>query len=152
MRILCLDYGERRLGFAVSDETQMLATPLKVVTIEAESQAFGVTLKVLSETGAGRLLLGLPLNMNGSRGPQAEKAVAFGERLKNERGVDVVMWDERLSSREVERVLIAANSSRARRRQVLDKLSAQVVLQSYLDSLCVAAGGAIGEDGDHGPV
>lgn len=152
MRILCMDYGERRLGFAVSDETQMLATPLRVVTIVAESQAFGITLKLLAEIGAGRLVLGLPLNMNGSRGPQAKKVAAFGERLKVERGVDVVLWDERLSSREVERVLILANSSRARRRQVIDKLSAQVVLQSYLDSLCFTAGAPLVEDDDHGPV
>ena len=152
MRILCMDYGERRLGFALSDEAQILATPLKVVTIESESQAFGAALKVLAETGAGRLVLGLPLNMNGTRGPQAEKVAAFCERLRKERGLDVVLWDERLSSREAERVLLAANSSRARRRQVLDKLSAQVVLQSYLDSLGFAAGASIGEDADHGPL
>lgn len=152
MRILCMDYGERRLGFALSDETQMLATPMRVVTIESESQAFGAALRILAETGAGRLVLGLPLNMNGSRGPQAEKVAAFGERLRTERGVDVVLWDERLSSREVERVLIEGNASRSRRRQVLDKLSAQVVLQSYLDSLCFNAGDTGGEDADHGPV
>lgn len=133
-RILGLDYGEKRLGFAVSDPTGMLATPLRVETCRSEDEAAKIVAEVCAETGAGQLVVGLPLNMDGSRGPQALKVLAFVERMKGRLSMPVTTWDERLSSRAAERVLIDAGTSRKGRRGVVDKLAAQIFLQSYLDA------------------
>lgn len=134
MKTLGIDHGEKRLGFAVSDPDGSMAFPLRVVTIRDEDEALLAAMEVFKETESRRIVVGLPLNMNGSKGPSAEKAIRFASRLSEAAGVAVETWDERLSTCEAERVLLAADLSRARRKMLRDKMAAQIILQSYLDS------------------
>ncbi len=141
-RILGVDYGERRVGFAVSDPTGCLSTPLMTVTVASVEEAVDAVRQALRRAAAERVVVGMPLNMNGSKGPAAEAVEHFAERIRAALGVPVEFWDERLSTGLVERMLVEeANLSRGRRRAVRDKLAAQVILQGYLDR----AGGAAGE-------
>jgi len=133
-RILGVDYGERRLGFALSDSLEQIATPFRVERIESAAAAVRVVKKVCEDAGAARIVIGLPVNMNGSRGPQAQRVEQFAVELAAATGLPVDTWDERLSTREAEQVLLSADTSRRRRREVIDKLAAQLVLQNYLDA------------------
>jgi putative Holliday junction resolvase len=129
-----MDYGKRRLGFAVSDTTGALAFPLRVVTVHGDDDALRAVREVCRESGTDRIVVGLPLNMDGSRGAMAEHVAELAERMRSELDLRVATWDERLSTSLVERSLIEADTSRARRRQVRDKLAAQIILQGYLDA------------------
>ncbi len=133
-RILGIDYGERRMGFAVSDEAEIIAMPLCVVAVLHPRQAAEEVARRVLEKQAGAVVVGLPLNMNGSRGPAAEAVAQFVERLRKMVSVPVTTWDERLSSKAAERILIDADVRRAKRKNVIDKLAAQIMLQCYLDA------------------
>ncbi len=134
MRVLGVDWGERRLGFAVSDPGGVLALPLKVQSVVNGAEAVAAVERILAETEALLVVVGLPLNMNGSRGEMAGKVDTFVAALREVLPVPVETWDERLSTGLVERTLLAADMSRKRRKEVRDKLAAQVILQGYLDS------------------
>tara|TARA_B100000809_G_scaffold140039_1_gene137623 strand:+ start:991 stop:1437 length:447 start_codon:yes stop_codon:yes gene_type:complete len=133
-RILGLDYGTRRLGFAVSDPTGIIATSLETVAVQTDSDACQAVARLLRETGATSVVVGHPLHMNGSKSELALKVETFIERLRGSVDVPLHLWDERLSSREAERVLLEADTSRAKRKQVRDKMAAQLILQNYLDA------------------
>ena len=133
-RILGIDYGHRRLGFALSDPTEMLATPHSVVEVKSEGEAVEAAAGVCEETGAARMLVGLPLRTDGTRGDMVEAVEAFSERLRERSGLPVDTWDERFTSKIAEDVLIEAGTRRKKRRQVIDKLAAQIMLQHYLDA------------------
>jgi len=134
MRILGIDYGTKRLGLALSDEDEILASPLpvRVRTGLADDLKFVSDLTV--ERGVGRIVLGLPLNMNGSRGEMARAVQAFAAELRNACDLPVVLFDERLTTSEAERVLIQADISRKKRKNLRDGLAAVLILQGYLDS------------------
>lgn len=138
-RLLGIDYGTRRIGVAVSDETGQIALPLCVLDGRDAERAIGEIEKLCREKTAETLVIGLPVNMNGTRGPSAEAAARFGERLRARTGRQVAYWDERWSTRGAERVLIEADVSRARRKTVVDKLAAQLMLQNYLDAQGIGA-------------
>ena len=133
-RILGVDYGERRMGFAVSDEAEIIAMPLCVVAVLGSRQAAIEVARLVLEKQAGTVVVGLPLNMNGSRGQAAEAVAQFVERLRQTISIPVTTWDERLSSKAAERILIDADVRRQKRKGVIDQLAAQIMLQSYLDS------------------
>ncbi|OQA28085.1 MAG: putative Holliday junction resolvase [Verrucomicrobia bacterium ADurb.Bin345] len=133
-RILGLDYGGKRLGFAVSDPSGILSTPLRVAHCRTEAEAAESVVAICAETRAERLVVGLPLNMNGSKGPQAERVENFVGLLRNKLSIPIETWDERLSTREAERVMTDAGVSARQMRGVVDKLAAQLILQSYLDA------------------
>lgn len=133
-RILGLDYGQRRLGFAVSDPDGIVATPLCVIERTSDRQALQELARLCGETGAEKIVVGLPVHMDGRRGEEAERVSAFAERAAARLGVPVETWDERLTTRSAERVLIEAGTSRRRRKEVVDKLAAQIMLQNYLDA------------------
>jgi len=130
MRILGLDIGTKRMGVAMSDELGITAQPFE--TIEASSLARIVD--IVSEYNVQELVVGLPLNMNGSKGPKAKEAIQFVESLKEKISIPIKMWDERLTTMAVEKELISHDVSRRKRRKSVDKLAAQLILQSYLDS------------------
>jgi len=135
MRILGLDVGDRRIGVAVSDEMGWTAQPLKVIQrVSLESDCRAVA-EEMEATGADRVVVGLPRNMDGSLGPQAEKTKAFAEALGRVVGTEVILWDERLSTQAAERILLEADLSRAKRKKVIDKVAAGFILQGYLDHL-----------------
>jgi putative Holliday junction resolvase len=133
-RVLGLDYGEKRLGFALSDHTEMLATPLRVVTCRSEQEALIETVRICKEIGAERLVVGMPINMNGTRGPAAQNVDKFIQKLSKALAIPIEIWDERLSTKSATDVLIEAGASRKRRKEVVDKLAAQIFLQNYLDA------------------
>jgi putative Holliday junction resolvase len=133
-RMLGVDYGTRRVGFAVSDAMGIVATPLFTRDVLSEAQAIRAVCEVAAEKGAVRVVVGFPLNMDGTKGPMALQVEEFVRRLVERSGLDVVVWDERMSTGLVERMLVSADVSRVRRKEVRDKLAAQVILQGYLDA------------------
>jgi putative Holliday junction resolvase len=142
MRCLGIDFGSSRIGIAISDELGMLAHPLE--TIPNDSLFLSKLQKIVLEKGISRIVLGIPRNMDGSYGPAAEKAKLFLSQLKSEfPGVQLISWDERLTTVEAQRLLHAAGRDIKKSRPVIDQVAAQVLLQSYLDS--VAGAGEIAD-------
>ncbi|MFQ5794579.1 MAG: Holliday junction resolvase RuvX [Candidatus Bipolaricaulia bacterium] len=133
VRILGLDLGERRIGLAVSDPTGTIASGRGVYTRQRLDQDLDHLERLIEAEGIIEVVLGYPLNMDGSIGERAQQTLAFKEELEARVEVPVVLFDERLSTAEAERVLIEADLSRRRRKRVIDELSAVVILQSYLD-------------------
>ena len=133
MRILGLDVGDRRIGVAVSDELALFAQGLLVLERRNLAADVAALQEVMSDYDVSRIVVGMPRNMNGSYGPQADKTAAFMERLERSCNLPCIAWDERLTTQQAERVLIAANQRRHKRKTVRDKLAAQLILQSYLD-------------------
>ncbi len=135
MRILGLDHGTRRIGLALSDELKVIAQPLEFVPAEPFAE-FLVRLKdVLKEREVGLIIIGMPRNMNGTYGPAALKVQAFIAALKTEVAVPIKTWDERLTSAQANRFLIAGNVRRQERKEKVDKMAAAILLQSFLDSM-----------------
>lgn len=134
MRYMGLDVGDKTIGVAISDELGMVATPLTVIRRSTSVKKDIAEIKKLAEAyQVGVIVVGLPLMLAGTVGVQAEKAKEFVEALKPHVKVPVELWDERLTTVEVERILIEADQSRENRKAVVDKLAAAVMLQSYLN-------------------
>jgi putative holliday junction resolvase len=132
-RILGLDVGEKTLGIAVSDELGLTAQGVTVRRRSSWADDRVFLRDLLARYDVEAIVVGLPKNMDGSLGPQARKTLAFVERLQQACAVPVLVWDERLTTQVAERVLLEANTTRHRRKQVRDRLAAQLILQSYLD-------------------
>jgi putative pre-16S rRNA nuclease len=133
MRILGIDYGEKRVGLAISDLTGTIATPYKVLQIRGMRHAIELIREDIAELEPELIVVGLPLNMNGTQGPSAELALKLQSKLIAKTGLPVETYDERLSTVAAERVLIDADVSRKKRKKVIDKMAAAIILQSYLD-------------------
>lgn len=129
MTVIGVDWGQVRVGVAVSDESGRLARPLE--TVPAPSRAAGVSgvVEAARRWSAARIVVGLPLNMDGSEGESAAKARAFAAALREASGLEVILWDERLSSRAGEALLRAGGGKAGR-----DAAAACVILQAYLDA------------------
>jgi len=131
-RIVCLDFGTKRIGVAISDERKILARPLGMVL--AGAKFFEELKKLLRSEGViEKIVIGLPLKMSGQDSAMTTMARSFAEEIKNHFPYPVELWDERLTSMLVEKALSEAGASRKRRAEVSDTLSAVVILQSYLD-------------------
>ena len=133
MRILALDHGTKRIGVAVSDETKTIAQPLEYILAEPFADFLARLKKLLVEKEIDLILIGLPRNMDGSYGPEAQKVEAFVAVLKMAITVPIKTWDERLTSAQANRVLIEAKVRRDKRKEKVDKMAAAILLQSYLD-------------------
>ncbi|MFZ5626401.1 MAG: Holliday junction resolvase RuvX [Bacillota bacterium] len=133
MRIMGLDVGDKTIGIALSDPLGWTAQPLKVLRRTSLQQDLAELARLCQEQEVGKIVVGLPRNMNGTYGPRAQLVMEFKEKLEKVLGLPVETWDERLSTLAAERTLLAADVSRARRKQVVDKLAAVVILQGYLD-------------------
>ncbi len=133
-RILALDIGRKRIGLAVSDPLGLTAQGLGVLERKGRESDLAHLVEVAREYKVQEILVGLPRHMDGRLGAQAEEILDLARALGQALGVPVATWDERLSTKEAERVLIAADLSRRRRRQVVDKLAAVLILQAYLDA------------------
>lgn len=132
-RILGLDVGDRRIGLALSDPLGWTAQGrglLERTTLEAD---LAWLQEQVAAWSVSRIVVGLPRSLNGSLGPQAQKVLSFVEALRKVVSVPVEVWDERLSTREAERILLEAGLSRRRRRRHRDPMAAVLILQSYLD-------------------
>ncbi|GLH64848.1 Holliday junction resolvase RuvX [Parageobacillus sp. G301] len=136
MRVLGLDLGTKTLGVAVSDELGWTAQGIETISIDEERGEYGLKRlrEIIDEYEVDTIVVGFPKNMNGTVGPRAEASQRFAKLLESEFSLPVILWDERLSTMVAERMLIAADVSRKKRKQVIDKMAAVVILQSYLDS------------------
>lgn len=133
MRWLGIDYGDRRIGVALSDEMGWTAQGLTVIerkTLEADLQQIE---ELVLQHSVTEIVLGLPKNMNGTIGPRGEICLAFAETLREKLNLPVHLWDERLTTVSAERTLLEADVSRKKRKQVIDKMAASLILQGFLD-------------------
>ncbi|UYO34573.1 Holliday junction resolvase RuvX [Bacillus zhangzhouensis] len=137
MRILGLDLGTKTLGVAISDEMGWTAQGIETIKIDEAGGDYGLSRlsEIVREYGADKIVLGFPKNMNGTVGPRGEASQSFAKVLENTYNVPVVLWDERLSTMAAEKMLISADVSRQKRKKVIDKMAAVMILQGYLDSL-----------------
>ena len=133
MRKLGIDYGDARLGFALSDPMGIIASPLEVYQRRGEENDFKYIAELIKAKEVDTAVIGLPVNMDGSSGDRAQKSKDFGDKLKAKCGVKVEYIDERLTTVSAERYLIEGNVRREKRKEVIDKIAAQIILQSYLD-------------------
>jgi putative holliday junction resolvase len=134
-RILALDVGDRRIGVAISDELGLTAQP--VLTVERRNPRHDVRflVRLMRRYGCSQVIVGNPLYMSGDVSPQARKAQAFAQTLEAEGGVQVILWDERLTTTEAHRHLDAAgHQPGGKRRAVIDQVAAVLILQSFLDA------------------
>lgn len=133
VRILALDVGEKRIGLAVSDPLGITAQGLEVLIRKNPQADLERLVEVARQWGVQKIVVGLPRHMDGRLGSAAPQILELVEILQKTLGVEVVTWEERLTTVEAERVLIQADVSRRRRRQVVDQLAAVLILQNYLD-------------------
>lgn len=134
MRMIGLDVGSKTIGVAMSDELGIAANPITIIKrTDSIRLDISAVRKIAEEYNVTFAVVGLPLMMDGSEGIQAEKTLYFVSELKRRTRLEVVTWDERLSTSEVERIMIANDQSRAKRKKVIDKLAAAVILQGYMD-------------------
>jgi len=134
-RLLGFDLGEKTIGLALSDTSRSVATPMETLPRGKFSNDAVKIEKIITEQGVGGLIVGLPLNMDGTDGPSAQSARAFARNFAARSTLPIVMQDERLSTAAVTRALIDADASRKRRSEVVDKMAAAYILQGALDRL-----------------
>ena len=138
MRIMGLDYGSKTVGVAISDPLGITAQGIETITRKDENKLRKTCARIealIEEYEVERIVLGFPKHMNNDIGERAKRAMEFGEMLKRRTGLDVVMWDERLTTVEAERTLIENKVRREDRKKYIDKIAAVFILQGYLDSM-----------------
>ena len=136
MRIIGLDYGSKTVGVAVSDALHLTAQPFETIVRKDENklrQTLARIEAIAKEQEAEKIVLGLPKNMNNTEGDRVQKTMEFGEMLKRRTGLEVVMWDERLTTVAAERVLQESGVRREHRKEYIDQIAASMILQGYLD-------------------
>ncbi|OGW82601.1 MAG: Holliday junction DNA helicase RuvA [Omnitrophica bacterium RIFCSPHIGHO2_02_FULL_51_18] len=134
MRILALDFGEKRIGAAVSDPLGFTAQGLETIENKGKQNVFQALKELCRETNAEEMVIGLPVNMNGTVGPKAKQVLDLVPELQKELGIPVSTWDERLSSRQALRLMIEEGLSRVKQKKQSDQLAAMIILQGYLES------------------
>ncbi|MBQ7295924.1 MAG: Holliday junction resolvase RuvX [Clostridia bacterium] len=132
MVILSVDYGDKRTGIAVCDRLEMLASPVKVIWGDYAPKVIAEIEKLAAEYRAQQIVVGLPKNMDGSEGERAEKCRAFAEALSEKTGIETVLVDERLTTVSAHKALNVTNVRRQKRKDVVDAVSAVMILESYL--------------------
>lgn len=132
MKIAAIDLGDVRTGLAFSDRLGIIPGRAVTLTAHGRDELIDRILSEIKAEGAERIVLGLPLNMNGSEGPRAEKARAFSELLKEKTELPVILWDERSTSVTANRILSDAGKKRKKQRELVDAVAASVILESYL--------------------
>ena len=133
-RVVGVDLGSKRVGFALSDPDRIIASAFRMVECRHDRELEAAILAVLAETGADLCVIGHPINMNGTRGPAAERAEKIRAALQLRTPVPLVLWDERLTTKSAHDVLIEAGTPREKRKRVVDKNAAQIMLQHYFDA------------------
>lgn len=133
--ILGLDLGDKTIGVAASDLTRAVATPIEVIRREKFTLDAQRLLAIVEGRQVAGLVLGLPLNMDGSEGPRVQSTRAFARNLERLTPLPITFWDERLSTVAAERALLEADTSRKRRKEVIDQVAAGYILQGALDRM-----------------
>jgi len=138
MRIMGLDYGSKTVGVAISDSLLLTAQGIETIERKEENKLRKTLARIealIKEYEVERIVLGLPLNMNDTVGERAERTLEFKAMLERRTGLEVILWDERLTTVEAEQILIESNVRREERKKYIDKIAAGFILQGYLDSL-----------------
>ena len=138
MRVMGLDYGSKTVGVAVSDPLGLTAQGIETIWRKDENKLRKTCARIeelIREYEVGSIVLGLPRHMNSDVGDRAEKSLEFGEMLRRRTGLEVIMWDERLTTVEAERTLIESNVRREDSKKYIDKIAAVFILQGYLDQI-----------------
>ena len=133
--ILGIDLGKKRTGIAVSDINQKIASPLKVIENMKFNEILNILEKIVTERNICAIIVGDPINMDGSIGPKSQSSRSFIKNLSKDLDIPILLWDERLSTVSAERSLLEADISRKKRQQVIDKIAASIILQNFLDYL-----------------
>lgn len=133
-RVLAVDYGEKRIGLAVSDELGITASPLMTLTRRSDEEAIQQIAQLASKLKVKQIVVGLPRRTDAQEGEMERKVKAFAEKLKQAVSVPVALFDERFTTRIAEQVLLEADLSRRKRKQVRDRLAAVILLQSFLEA------------------
>ena len=133
-RTMALDLGDKQIGIAVSDLTGIIANGLNTLVRTNLQKDLAYLVNLIKEREVGLIVIGLPINMDGTSGIRVEKTYAFANELKQHTVVPIEFYDERLTSAVAEKVLISADVSRSKRKQVVDKLAATIILQDYLNA------------------
>ena len=133
-RILAVDYGEKRIGLAVSDELGITASPLMTLARRSDDETVRQIAQLASKLRVTQIVVGLPRRTDAQEGEMERKVKAFAEKLRQEVSVPVVLFDERFTTRIAEQVLLEADLSRRKRKQVRDRLAAVILLQSFLEA------------------
>ncbi|MCI5952149.1 MAG: Holliday junction resolvase RuvX [Anaerostipes sp.] len=137
MKLMGLDYGTKTVGVAVSDGLMLTAQPVETITRKSSNKLRKTLARIealVQEHGIEKIVLGYPKNMNNTLGVRVEETLEFKEMLERRMGLPVVLWDERLTTMESERILMAGGVRRENRKDVIDQLAASIILQSYMDS------------------
>lgn len=140
MRILGLDYGTKTVGVALSDPLGITAQAVETIVRKTENKLRQTLARIetlAAENGVEKIVLGFPKHMNNDIGERAERTLEFKEMLERRTGLEVILWDERLTTVEAERTLIESSVRREDRKKYIDKIAAVFILQGYLDSLCM---------------
>lgn len=133
MKILAVDYGDVRTGLAVCDEMEILASPLGVITQRQQPLVVEAVAEQAKTCGAKAIVVGYPLNMDGSAGERAQKCRELAELLKEKTGLDVELWDERCTTVSAHKALNVTNTRGKKRKSVVDQVAAVMILQSFLE-------------------
>lgn len=134
MRILGIDYGTKRIGVALSDPDRIMAHPHDTILVKPDGSHMDALKSICDAYRVTEVVVGLPYNMDGSLGQRGQDVLAWGKGLERAFGLRVTFWDERLSTSEAHEMLIGFSVKGRRRRQVVDKIAASIILQGYLDS------------------
>lgn len=134
-RLLGIDLGDKTVGVSLSDTTWIIASPYQTLKRQSDQQTLTQLQSILQDFKIGAIVMGYPLNMNGSAGPQSQKVMKFAEKLLEHQDIPLLLWDERLSTAAVTRTMISADISRQKQKQAVDKLAASFILQGVLDAL-----------------
>ena len=132
-KVMGLDFGDVRIGVALSDPSRFLASGYETYTRKTTEKDLEHLAQIIADNKVKKVVFGLPLNMDGTKGVRVEKTEAFADKLKAKCNVEIDYYDERLSSVTAEEILIEAGVRREKRKEVIDKLAATIILQSYLD-------------------
>lgn len=135
MRILGLDVGDRTIGVAISDPLGLTAQGVTTIRRKGIDNDIEELKKICAQYEVEKIVSGLPKNMNGTLGPQSEKVLEFCDVLKNEIPLEIIMWDERLTTVAAHKAMLEADLSRSKRKKIVDKIAATYILQGYLDSI-----------------
>ena len=135
MRILGIDYGSKRIGLSVCDELGFTAQGLATITRKNKEKDMEEISRFVEKYNVEKIVIGFPIRLDGTEGIQCEKVNIFAGILETRFSIPVIKWDESLSTKEAETILIEANMSRKKRKKVVDKLAATIILQGYLDYL-----------------
>ena len=136
-RLMGLDFGSKTVGVALSDPTGLIASPLEIIEREREDKlrkTFSRIEELIEEYKVTKIVLGLPLNMDSSEGERVRKTKEFKEALERRTGLDIVLWDERLSTVEAHDIMTEAGVKGIDRKKFVDKIAASIILQGYMDS------------------